>query len=127
MWPAIAGVLFVIVVVLGAYLWLQPEAEQPATVVYQDEWWPWYGWDGGVWYGPSSSSTGWWPWVPNRYPHRRPTPHHPPHQGHGWPRPHMLGPGGLAPHGGLGARAPSGGPGARAPRLRAGGMAHHKV
>lgn len=87
MWPAIAGVLFVVVVVLGAYLWLQPVAQQqPTTVIYEDD------------------PVGWWPWVPSRHPY---TPHHAPHRpprhwlgpgGTEWPRPHRLGPGGLAPH-----------------------------
>lgn len=114
MWPVIAGVLFVVVVVLGAYLWLQPAASQPATVVYEDDWWPWYG---SGWYGPGSSSSGWWPWVPGRRPHPSP-PHHPPHHwlgpgGTAWPRPHRLGPGGMAPHIGAaphGGMAPHGAP-----------------
>lgn len=91
MWPTIAGVLFVVVVVLGAYLWLQPVAQQqPATVIYEDDSVGWYG--------------GWWPWVPSTHPHRQHhVPQHPPRHwlgpgGTEWPRPHRLGPGGLAPH-----------------------------
>jgi hypothetical protein len=88
MWPAIAGVLFVVVVVLGAYLWLQPVvSQQPATVIYEDD------------------SVGWWPWIPSRHPYRphyfpHRTPHHWVGPG-GWSRPHRLGPGGMAsPHSG---------------------------
>ena len=92
MWPAIAGVLFTLVILLGAYLWLQPtRVVAPTTVVYEDDW------AAGGWTG------GWWPWVPNRYPHHphRPVPHHPPRHwlgpgGTEWPRPPRLGAGGMA-------------------------------
>ena len=86
MWPAIAGVLFVLVLILMYYMWAsQQTVAQPATVVYEDDW------------------IGWWPWVPHRYPYRphRPVPHHPPRHwlgpgGTEWPRPPHLGPGGMA-------------------------------
>ena len=84
MWPAIAGILFVIVVVLGAYLWVQPAESQPTTVIYEDD------------------SVGWWPWIPRRHPHHTPR-HWLGPGGTEWHRPHMLGPGGLAPtHRGMG-------------------------
>lgn len=86
MWPAIAGVLFVLVLILAYFMWSsQQTVAQPATVVYEDDW------------------AGWWPWIPNRYPHHphRPVPHHPPRHwlgpgGTEWPRPPRLGAGGMA-------------------------------
>jgi hypothetical protein len=105
MWPAIAGVLFVLVLILMYYVWAsQQTVAQPATVVYEDDW------ATGGWTG------GWWPWIPKRYPHHdhRPVPHHPPRHwlgpgGTEWPRPPRLGPGGMARSHGIGSPRPSGG------------------